>query len=69
MKITVYKCDRCGDKSENTKGWYKIAVSSFRILVASFGTTAFDSSDDLKHICGEECLNKILSYSITGLVD
>jgi len=67
MEIKAYKCDACGRERQQANHWFVARIGeAFHIYHWEFfygecdGEGSKDTSIDIKHICGQECLGKML---------
>jgi hypothetical protein len=67
MELCVYKCDICGRERQSSNHWYVVrAGAAFHIYHWDYwadrmGEGSDDLSIPLKHICGQECLQRLLA--------
>jgi hypothetical protein len=61
-KVEVYRCDECGAEKKETNHWFVIsnAVGLFRIQ--TWNPDAVSG-----HICGEQCVHKVLQKWLEGV--
>jgi len=65
MRTTGFKCNVCGIEKKETNHWFVITVSSSHgpmLIIETWCTEALDrTNSDVRHICGEACVNKTVS--------
>jgi hypothetical protein len=62
MEQRVYKCDVCGRERQQSNHWFVVRFGdAFHVYHWDFfGEGREDDSIPHKHICGQECLQRIL---------
>jgi len=65
MEIRAYKCDVCSREKQQSNHWYIVRIgTAFHIYYWESWREgregAGDDSIDIKHVCGQECLGKLL---------
>lgn len=64
----VHTCDGCGKQKGETNHWYLVACHDFsnKIEILAWSNEA-SKLQDLNHICGMECLIKLISQEAPNL--
>lgn len=64
VKKEIYECDTCGTHKKETNNWW-VAITGETFDVVPFGQPFVLPSNikdtDVLHICGQDCLIKVLS--------
>jgi len=74
MEKRTYTCDVCGTDKKETNHWFAVFVMARvspppRIYVVSLQDLAGCREEEAaKHVCGEQCVTKMISQSLSALL-
>jgi hypothetical protein len=62
MEQRVFKCDICQREKQQSNHWYRVRIGNALHLYhwTYFGEGGDDDSVPTKHVCGRECLGKLM---------
>jgi hypothetical protein len=67
MELRVYKCDICSREKQSSNHWFVVRLGDachiyhWEYWQDRIGEGSDDTSLPLKHICGQECLQRLLA--------
>ena len=62
MELVTFKCDVCGREKQASNHWWRVRVGNALHIYHwdYFGEGGEDDSIKHRHICGQECLMKVV---------
>lgn len=67
MRRDVYSCDVCGVPKGTANHWFLVTYGEKQLIISPWqGATDADIRQADLHICGSECMNKVVSKFMVG---
>jgi len=63
MKIETFQCDVCNKLKKATNHWYCVFRCDTYVSIFAFD----ERIENAKHVCGKECLMKVISEDVDKL--